>query len=177
MRKNVLIVSLLFVVGLISMNWKVSPKNMADDELVAYDISKFGIPVVVMAPPGAEVSKSELGSMEIEGIKMLSVDIAKDMFILNVSMIDMELEGESLSDLVESSIENVEEETGFEIIKQDEGGFIYKTNDPDIGLDHSFSYIMIKDDKEISFTTGLSMFDNFSLEDVEIMYAASKLAK
>ena len=152
-------------------------KPINTPDLVGYDISKFGIPVTVMGPLGAEVSKSELGSMEIDGIKNISVDIEKDMFIMNVNMIDEELDGETMPDLVEWGLELVSEEEGFEVLLQEDAGFIYKTEDPDIGLDHSFMYYMIKDNKEISFTTGLSLFENFTFEQVKEIYEAAKMSK
>jgi len=154
-----------------------TPKEEAQQDLHSYDISSYGVPITVMAPEGAEVSKSELGSMEFEGIKVISVDIEKDMFIMNVSLTDVELEGETVSDLSEFYLETISEEPGFEIISQEDAGFIYKTEDPDIGLDYSFAYFMIKNNKEVYFTAGLSLFDNFKLEHVEAMFAAAKQAK
>ena len=191
MKNKALIISLLVGIITISIGCGLKSENTSGSvsennttsvseekaELVSVDISNYGIPLTIMIPEGAEVSKSLLGSMEIDGVTNFSVDVEKGKFLMNISMLDVDIEGETMEDMMEWQIESLSEEAGFEIIQQDETGLIYKTEDEEIGLDYSFYHLIIKNDREISITTGVSLMENFTLEEVKEIYAAAQQAK
>ncbi len=139
-----------------------------------YDLSEKGIPVVVTAPAGAEITKGMLAG-EIDGTMNYSWDIKKDNFGLEVSMWDTE-DGYTIEEAVAEDKEINAEEEGFEIVSEEANGYIYKyTIEGD--EDYSFYYVKEKNGRLIEFTTALNLMDEYTLEDVQAMWAAAVAAK
>jgi hypothetical protein len=142
--------------------------------LTTYDLSKKEIPVIIEGPEGASVEDGMMGEVEIEGVKTISVVIIKDGFKLEVSM-ESEPSGETLEESVAFLKEISQEEVGFELIREESNGFIYKTTE-DGETNHDFNYVKMNEKGEaIKMTTGFSL-TNYSLKDVEKIYKAAKKA-
>lgn len=146
---------------------------LKDTPLVEVSLADQGIPVTVMAPEGAEVSKGLL-SGEMDGITLYSLDVNKDDYKVNVSMWDEPAE-ESVADNIARTKADSQEEDGFaSFVKEEANGYIYKVDDD--GETYNFYYVMQKDGKNIIFTSG-AIFSSVSQEDAEAMYNAVKQAK
>ena len=138
--------------------------------MASVNLSTNGIPISVDAPEGAEIKKS---MMSMEG--MPSWVVKKKNFNLEVSL-DNISDAPTVQGLISEQKSFDIEETDFKIIEEGANGYIYsKTIQGD--LDHSFYYVKIVNGKPISFTTGLNLFGEYSLEDVKEMYTAAKTSK
>ncbi|MEM7037147.1 MAG: hypothetical protein AAF570_09230 [Bacteroidota bacterium] len=136
----------------------------------SYNLADKGIPVTLNGPAGAEVKKG-LMSGELAGHTIYDWDIVKDNFVVNVNMIDIDVdEGQTAESLYKDWMDQTKSEAGFEMVMEEGNGAVYKTNE---GYD--FYLVHVKDNREISFTTGLT-FNDLTEDDVKAMYNASKAA-
>ncbi len=183
MKKNTLVtISYIFSLFLISCGGNNSNSSSVDSKktvadtpaaVASYDLSDKGIPTSIEGPAGAKVRKGMSGG-EIDGVKTTSLSISKDMFKLEVNM-DSEASGRTLEELVTYYKELWQDEKGFEIVKEDANGFIYKTTD-DGETNYSFDYIKMNEKGiALEITTGFAL-SNFTQEDIEKMYQAAQKA-
>lgn len=181
MKKNTLVIfSLISSLILASCGGNNNSSSSASKETIAdnqtatsYDLSDKGIPTSIEGPEGATVGKGMSGG-EIEGVKTTSLSISKGKFKLEVNM-DSESSGRTLEGLIAYYKELRMEEKGFELIKEDANGFIYKSLIVD-ETDYDFMYIKMNEEGiALEMTAGFS-FSNYSLEDIEKMYEAASKA-
>ncbi len=62
------------------------------------------------------------------------------------------------------------------ILLDEKQGFVYLTEDADLGNNYHFFFVMIKNNTQIEFTEGIPPDDNFSYEEIINMYNLSKKA-
>lgn len=140
---------------------------------IKYDLSEYEIPIVVDAPIGAEI-EAGVGNGSFGGVRTINYEITKGDFVLDVNhIVGAKYEKENL---IGSERLFAEEITGFEsFVLEEENGFIYKVNTEE-GVDYGFYYVTFKDGAPVEFGVGFS-YSNFTLEQVQKMYAAAKAAK
>lgn len=138
-----------------------------------YDLTSQGIPTSIEAPAGASV-KDGMSGGEIDGVKTTSVLIDKDMFKLEVNM-DSESSGRDLAGLMEFYKDLDSGDEGFEIVKEEANGYIYKS--VTMGdTSYMVRYIKINANGEaLEMESGFSIPD-YTLEDAEKIFAAAKAA-
>ena len=137
-------------------------KNNAS--LPTLDLMKYGLPIEIKAPEGAEVVVDDMGFMKDCTVK------AGENYSLQIVAGDA-IETKAAV-VTQKQKELVQKQAYFkEIVQEDEHGFIYK-KDIDGKEDYDFRYIRISGDKEYIFQTGL--MGTFSLEDVKAMYESVK---
>jgi len=154
------------VIFLLAIFFMVSCKNNNNvSSLVELDLMKHGLPIKILAPEGAEIVASDLGFVQdvtVQGTDNYSIQIVG----ASAHITDM-------TTLIKDKLEEVKKTPFFtEIIKEDENGFIFMKTIPKDRINYDFRYIKIQGDKEYVFQTGL--IGQFSLEEVETMYAAVK---
>ncbi|WP_108809184.1 hypothetical protein [Aquimarina spinulae] len=181
MKKNTLvIISFIFSLILASCGGKNNTTSNDSEETIAetsavasYDLSEKGIPAIIEGPIEATIGEG-MGAGEIDGIKTISLGITKDKFKLEINM-DSAPSERTLDELVAFHKELSQEEEGFELIKEDSNGFIYKTTE-DGETNHNFNYVKMNEKGDaLEMTTGFSLV-NYTLEEVEKMYEAAKKA-
>ncbi|MDO5972351.1 hypothetical protein Q4Q35_21330 [Flavivirga aquimarina] len=176
---------LIILTSLVSCGGKTKKENLSENKgstetpveeapaIASYDLTEKGIPTIIQAPSGAEIKKG-MGGAEVDGVKTTSLLISNGKFKLEVNM-DSEASGMSLEELVAYYKEVSEEDEGFEIVKEEANGFIYKTA---IGgdVDYFVDYIKMNDKGEsIEMNSGFSMSE-YSLEEAEKIFEAAKTA-
>lgn len=138
------------------------------------DFAEQSIPITMDVPEGAEVSEGMLNG-EFGGVNLLNYEIAKDGWILDISMMDEASYGVK-EDYIQDAKDFAMETQGFvEIVEEDESGFIYKLENED-GDEYNLYYVVMKDDRAIEIEEGLK-FTNYSLEEIKSMYKAAQTAK
>ena len=148
-------------------------KSSEPAKIVDFDLSEKGIPVIVKAPEGAEVKKGMMNASDGERT-IVSWEVKKDKFKLEVNF-DSDAQGLSAADLVAFHMKNAKEEEGFELVKEEANGFIYKTVTSG-DANYSFNYAAVKDGVSVEFAPGFSLSD-FTLEEAQLMYDNAKLAQ
>jgi hypothetical protein len=141
-------------------------------EMEEIDMNDMGMPIVLNAPKGTEISEGLMHSTEGE-FQYYDYELTFDKYVINVTM-DPEGMYQSIEEMVEGAKDIYLDEES-ELVEEFDCGFIYK-NMYDEDEDYSFYYVKEKDDMAIEFTTGLT-FDFYSLEDVERMLEVAKNAK
>lgn len=138
------------------------------------DFAEQSIPITMDVPEGAEVTEGMLNG-EFGGVNLLNYEVAKDGWILDISMMDEAPYGEK-EDYIQDAKDFAMETEGFvEIVDEDESGFIYKLENED-GDEYNLYYVIIKDDRAIEIEEGLK-FTNYTLEEITSMFEAAKTAK
>ncbi len=173
MKKTKLLLSTAIAGGLLFLASCGGSSDSTPAVMADLSLADKGIPITISAPEGAEVKKGMLTG-EMDGVKIINQTVKKDKFNLDITMFDTDNE-KTVEELVASDKEVSGEDDGFEIITEDANGYLYKTVS-DGTTDFSFYYCVIKDNRAIEFTTGLS-FSEFSQANVETMMGAAKSAK
>ncbi len=138
------------------------------------DLAEQMIPITLDVPEGAEVSEGMLNG-DFGGIALINYQIAKDGWIIDVSMMDDTPYG-TKEEYIQDAKDLAMETEGFvEIVEEDENGFIYKLENED-GDEYNLYYVIMKDDRAIEIEEGLK-FTNFTLEEIQSMYKAAQSAK
>ena len=150
----------------------VEQPSSQETAMSEFDLSDRGIPIKVKAPVNVEIKKG-MGAGEMDGAKIYSCLLQKDKFRLEIDMWDAQIEN-TVPELIQDHKDIVIEDEGFEIVKEEENGFIYKTKNED-GDNFNFYYVKMKDQKAIEFGSGLN-FSNYTLEQIETLYEAAKNA-
>jgi len=142
---------------------------------VNVDLSSKGIPVSVDAPAGSVIKGGVLNGMVMEGVTTFCWDINKGDFSLEVTMEDADLK-QNRGDYVKFSKNVLEMDVSFvEFIESDENGFLAKMDFGGI-IEYEFYHLVIKNNRAIEFSTGLSTSD-YSRENIRNIYYAAKTAK
>jgi hypothetical protein len=158
-----------------NLNEAVSDESK-DAELVlnTIDLSEKMIPITMDVPKGAEVSEGMLNG-DFGGVNLINYEITKDGWILDISMMDEEPYG-TIEDYIADAKTFAEETEGFvEYVKETSNGFIYKLNNED-GEEYNLYYAIEKDNRMIEIEEGLK-FTNYSLDEIESMFAAAQSVK
>ncbi|MEA1874377.1 MAG: hypothetical protein U9N51_08125 [Bacteroidota bacterium] len=138
------------------------------------DFTEQSIPITMDVPEGAEITEGMLNG-EFGGVNLLNYEVAKDGWILDISMMDEEPYREK-EDYIQDAKDFALETEGFaEIVDEDESGFIYKLENEE-GNEYNLYYVIIKDDRAIEIEEGLK-FTNYTLEEITSMFEAAKTAK
>jgi len=129
------------------------------------DLMKYGMPIKIKAPADPVVEASDMGIMKDVTIK------SGDQFYLQISS---GVATTTDAAVVKSQqMLNVKGAPFFdEVLEQDDNGFIYRKKITEDRINHDFRFVKIQGDQEYIFQTGL--MGQFSLEDVQAMYAAVK---
>ncbi len=146
-------------------------KSVATD----VDLSSKGIPITVNSPDGAMISGGVLNGMVMEGVTTYCWDINKGDFSLEVSMEDEDL-WQTRDEYVQFSKNVLEMDVSFVgYIESDKNGFLVKMNYGGI-VEYEFYHLVIKNNRAIEFSTGLSATD-YGLENIRNIYYAAKTAE
>ena len=139
----------------------------------SYDLTEKGIPTVIEGPSGANIGKGMSGG-EIDGVKTTSLSLTVDKFKMEINM-DSEPSGRTLPELIQFYKEISQDDEGFEVVKEDANGFIYKST-LDGAVNYQFHFIKMNESgSALEMTTAFSISD-YTLEEVEKMYEAAKTA-
>lgn len=124
------------------------------------DLLKYGFPIEIKAPEGAEVTESDLGVL-----KDVTVKSGDDYYVQVFSSDATELDPIKIkSDL----LEEVKGGIYFsKIVEDNEIGFIFEKKIDSL-INYDFRYVKVLADKEYVFQTGL--FGKFSEDQVKTMY-------
>lgn len=134
----------------------------------AVDLLAQDVPATVMAPPGAEVKKGDLGSI----MKDVTVrgDGENDWY--NLQVFASRAVSNSVEDVKQSELENVKANPNFDqLIEEFPDGFVYRISIDSL-INHNFRRVKIVGDQEIVFQTGL--LGTFSEDEVRRMYRATE---
>jgi hypothetical protein len=154
-------------------NSETTTETVDENATAEYDLNANGIPVVVTCPAGAEVKKG-MGNAEIDGVKTINYEVAKDDFRLDVTYTTGAEYAKN--ELLADAKQFAKEEDGFvEFVSEEDLGFIYKLKTED-GDDYSFYYLLLKNAEPIEFGKGFSL-SVFSLEQIKELYEVAKAAK
>ena len=130
-------------------------------KLKPLDLNAYGINLTIMVPDSAEIVKKDYAIMR-------DITIQKGDWYY-VQIFESETTSKNPEDVKRDQLESVKQDKYFkEMTKEDEHGFIFQKELDNAVVDYDFRYIMIIDDQEIIFQTGL--IGTFTLEDVERMY-------
>ncbi|MFH2096254.1 MAG: hypothetical protein ABIJ16_11155 [Bacteroidota bacterium] len=176
--KKLVYIGIMFLAVSCGGNDKSGNNNDANESTggntSSLDMSEYNIPVSLNVPEEAAVSKAA-GVQEMNGVACYNFDIKTDDFRMNVSMMDAE-PVEPLDAAIASHKRMSSREKDFSIISEETNGYVYKFSNSK-GDNYNFVYILVKDAREIVFTAGPSRSKNWTLEQVNVMYAAAKSAK
>ena len=137
-----------------------------DKSYVDLDLIKYGVPLVVKAPEGIDVTETDMiVSKELTIKKNGEYDV-----MVNIS----ETTGKQMSELKAEQLTYSQSNPYFkEIVLDEEDGFIYHNQIDSIHSNYGFKYLLIKADKEIVVQSGLS--GNYDLETAKKMYKAVRV--
>lgn len=136
-----------------------------ESKLEELDLMSYGVPIVIEAPPDAEVKTMDLTFQQDITVKAGN-DFYVQIFASDATTTDPKVVKEEL-------LKEVRQHPYFsELIMDEETGFIYKTAIDTTHTNYGFRYVRIQGDKEYTFQTGL--IGRFNLEQVERMYDAVK---
>ena len=147
--------------------------NSSGPKTISY--SDYGIPIEMLTPGNAEVINQYKEPLLPGEIKLYQVDITdNEQYGVYISMYDQETP-RNISDVLTDDLDFENQfassnKKDFEVIKQDENGYIYKTN-----TGYDFYWYLLKDNKLITITADTTK-EKASLEDVELMYELAKSA-
>lgn len=138
-----------------------------------YDLTAQGIPTKIIGPAGATIGKGMSG-MEIDGVTTTSLLISKGKFKLEVNM-DSEASGRDLAGLIDYYKDLDSTDDGFEMIKEEANGYIYKSVFEG-EVDYGIRYIKMNDKGEAVEMCSGFMIDSYKIEDAEALFEAAKTA-
>lgn len=150
----------LFATTLLIFSCKSDPlEGMKKTELM-----KYGFPIAVHVPEGADIKKTDYGVMQDLTIK------AEDNYYVQIFSSDLlTLDRKSI---MNDKLAEVKSHKYFsKIISEEEDGFIFEKNIDGI-INYDFRVVKIQGDKEFVFQTGL--MGNFTEDDVKAMYESVK---
>lgn len=129
------------------------------------DLMKYGIPLSINAPKDISVKEGTIGSSSEVTIK--STEENYDLQI--ISSVATSLNKEILKT---SLTEEVKNNDGFEIIKEDENGFLFKYDFDENTPTYDFRHFKIQGDRKYIFQA--SMMGIFTKEEADNMYQSVK---
>lgn len=151
--------------GLLVLTCLISCKSdtATNSALPDLDLMKYGMPIKVKAPTGAEVKSSDMGIMKDVTIK------GENNFFLQVT--SGIATTTNITDIKTQQLGEVKAAMFFDsVIEENDNGFIYKKKITEERENHDFRFIKVQGDQEYIFQTGLS--GQYSLDDVKRMYTA-----
>ena len=156
MNRNV-----IYLVVLILFSCKSSP-NSSYEEL---DLLSYGMPIEILAPPGADVKTEDLGVIKGVIVRSDENNYNVQVYSSNALTIDIDKAKRQL-------VEDVKKTRYFsKILEEEDQGFIFE-KDIDGTIIYDFRYIKILGDQEYIFQKGL--MGTYTEEEVRNMYEAVK---
>lgn len=125
------------------------------------DLMKYGIPLSINAPKDITVKEGTLGSSTEVTIKSPENNY-------NLQIISSLANSRNKETIKESLLDEVKNNNGFEIIAQDENGFLFKYIFDENTTTYDFRYFKIQGDRKYTFQT--SMIGIFTQDEAENMY-------
>jgi hypothetical protein len=136
-----------------------------ESRLEELDLMSYGVPIVIEAPPDAEVK-----TMDLTFQQDITVKSGEDFY---VQIFASDASTTNPKEVKEELLKEVRQHPYFsELIMEEDVGFIYKTAVDTTHTNYGFRYVRIQGDREYTFQTGL--IGRFNLEQVERMYDAVK---
>ncbi len=131
-------------------------------ELMPFDLLPHGMPIVIRAPEDPEIKKHDL-------VFSRDITIRKDDF--NLQIFESEALTRDIPSIKARMLAEVKGSRYFaELLREDDAGFIYRTEIDTNYINYGFRFVRLQGDKEYVFQQGLQ--GKFSLEAVETMYQA-----
>jgi len=141
----------------------ISCKPSATSSYEELDLLSYGMPISVLAPPGAEVKKEDLGVMQ-------SIIVKGEQY--NVQIYSSQSQTIDVEKAKRQALEDAKNGRYFsKIIEEEDGGFVFE-KDVDGTIIYDFRHIKIMGDKEFIFQKGL--MGTYTEEEVRTMYEAVK---
>ena len=129
------------------------------------DLLDKDIPVTVLAPPGAEVKKGDLGIVMKDVTVRGGDNYSLQIFASAAATTDV-------GTIKQTQLENVKSNPSFDgLIEEFPSGFIYRTSIDSLS-NFSFRRVKVVGDQEIIFQPGLG--GSYSEADVRLMYTATE---
>jgi hypothetical protein len=148
---------LFYFIIVLLISCKSSPTSTYEE----VDLLSYGMPISVLAPPGSEVKKEDLGPIQSIIVKGEQYNV--QIYSSNSQTIDpVKVKKQALEDA----------KTGryfSKIIEEEEHGFIFE-KDIDGTIIYDFRYVKVMGDKEYIFQKGL--MGTYTEEEVRAMYAS-----
>lgn len=139
------------------------------------DLTSKGIPVTIDVPYGSVVESGILNGMVMDEVTTHCWDINNGDFSLEVTMDDEDM-WQAASEYVDYAANVLEMDESFMgYIETDDNGFIAKM-DYSGEVEYEFYHLVVKNNRAIEFSTGLSTSD-YGLENIRKIYRAAKTAK
>jgi hypothetical protein len=125
----------------------------------------YGIPLSIMAPEGAEITRRQLGGV-IDDVTVKGLDG------YHLQIFAADAETNDLARLKAIQLADIKTSRYFSrVVEEEQAGFIYETR-LDGNLYYSFRYIHLQGDREYVFQPGLT--ELYSLEEAQRLYKAAK---
>ncbi len=152
----------IFLIGKFDCNSKIN-------------LSAQGIPIVFPGPETVEISEGFIHG-EFDGYEFINYEIKKNKYLMNVLMEadEMTYDIELYLDLAKKT--EKKEDNFINFIIEEKNGYIAKLKSIDGNFTYSFYCVMIKNNRVIEFTEGIN-FDNYSLEEIKILYDSARKAR
>ena len=149
----------IFTVLLLVFSCKNSPQSSYEE----LDLLSYGMPISVLAPPGAEVKKEDLGVIQSIIVSAEGYDV--QIYSSKATTLDIEK-------MKQEKLREVKEGRYFsKIVEEEDDGFIFEKNIDGV-IRFDFRRIKVVGDTEFSFQKGL--MSNFTEEEIRGMYEAVK---
>lgn len=136
------------------------------------DLEPYGIPISIPLPEKAHISESNYTYEK-------GLIVYKDSFDMRIDYFQREpddsLDAENLK---KNELSVVQSEPDVKKIVLDTlNGFVYETEDEELGSSYHFFYVLVKDRARIEMREGIPKKENFSLGAVMSMFSCAQNAK
>ena len=141
---------------------------------IELSLADKNIPISINVPKGTIVKKGA-GVTELNGVKFMNYTIKANDLRLNVSMPDADVK-ESITDIMKTRINACSRDKNFSVIVEEPNGLIYKYTNTK-GDAYKCIYTIIKNNRQIDFTSMPPLSKNYTEEQVKKMFAIAKSAR
>ncbi|MBT8219892.1 MAG: hypothetical protein KJP00_08705 [Bacteroidia bacterium] len=155
----------VYVVGIVMFMVGCSAGNNGDWK--AHNLLRYDLPISIMAPDSVIVTSDNLLFTKDVTVKgALEEGYNVQIFSSEASTLDPKvIKTQQLADVKTNPYFK-------ELIKDEDQGFIYRTEIDSVNINYGFKWIKVQGDNEFVFQNGIGRF--FTLEEVEKMYDACK---
>ncbi|MBX7241826.1 MAG: hypothetical protein K1X92_08760 [Bacteroidia bacterium] len=135
------------------------------------NLAQYGVPVSLPLPAEINVRQSPVSYEK-------GVIITDNNINMRVEALNTYADSSKDAEYIKTHfLDDKKEESDFRKVLLDEKqGFIYLTEDADLGNNYHFFFVMIKNNTQVEFTEGIPPKKNFSYEEITNMYSLSKKA-
>ena len=141
----------------------ISCKSSPTSSYEEVDLLSYGMPISILAPPGVDVKKEDLGPIQ-------SIIVKGGQF--NVQIYSSSSQTIDVSKVKKQALEDVKNGRYFsKIIEEEDDGFIFE-KDIDGTIIYDFRHVKVMGDQEYLFQKGL--MGTYTEEEVRAMYEAVK---